>query len=126
MNYFADVQRQSVRESNGQALVWGKKPAIIIAEYQTDQGEIKKNILLASGFWGLSRHFRYLPEVLMSLCWTIPAGFTHALPYFYVVFLSILLVHRAFRDDERCAKKYGKYWDEYCKRVPSKIVPWVY
>jgi len=43
-----------------------------------------------------------------------------------VTFLTILLFDRATRDDKRCRKKYGKYWEEYCRRVPWKIVPGVY
>jgi len=52
--------------------------------------------------------------------------FGSVLPYFYVAFLTILLVHRAGRDDLRCAKKYGQYWAEYCRQVPHRIVPGVY
>jgi len=47
------------------------------------------------------------------------------MPFFYVIFLTILLVHRAFRDDEKCSKKYGRHWEEYCKAVPYKIIPGV-
>jgi 7-dehydrocholesterol reductase len=36
-----------------------------------------------------------------------------------------LLTDRAYRDDDRCQKKYGKYWDQYCEAVPYKIVPGV-
>ena len=30
------------------------------------------------------------------------------------------------RDDERCRGKYTTYWEQYCKRVPYKILPYVY
>ena len=53
-------------------------------------------------------------------------GHVHRLPYFYVVYLTILLVDRSGRDDVRCRQKYGPYWDEYCRRVPSKIIPGIY
>ncbi|MDI1353199.1 MAG: hypothetical protein PSV35_10615 [bacterium] len=43
-------------------------------------------------------------------------------PYFYVSFLTILLVDRAFRDDQRCARTYGHYWQQYCEIVPYKIM----
>ena len=46
---------------------------------------------------------------------------THELPYFYVVYLTILLVDRSGRDDVRCRQTYGPYWDESCRRVPPKI-----
>lgn len=58
--------------------------------------------------------------------WTVPGLFSHGLQYFYVVFLTLLLLDRAFRDDARCAAKYGKYWNQYCKAVPYKVVPYVF
>lgn len=125
-NYFADRQRQLVRETGGQCLVWGKSPELIVANYKTERGDSMQSLLLLSGFWGLSRHFHYVPEVLAAFCWSLPAGFSYGLPYFYVMFLAILLTHRAIRDDKRCAKKYGKYWEAYCERVPSKIIPGIY
>ena len=41
-------------------------------------------------------------------------------------FLTILLTDRATRDDKRCRKKYGSSWEEYCRRVPWKIIPGIY
>jgi 7-dehydrocholesterol reductase len=67
-----------------------------------------------------------VPELALALAWTVPVGTTHALPYFYFVFLTILLVDRAGRDDRRCADKYGPAWAEYRRAVPYKIVPGVY
>ena len=46
--------------------------------------------------------------------------------YFYVVYFAVLLVHRELRDEEKCRRKYGKDWDEYTKRVPSRILPGIY
>lgn len=125
INYSADRQRQIVRARQGQCKIWGKAPVITKAAYTTSTGERKQNILLASGWWGLSRHFHYIPEILAAFCWTVPALFTHFLPYFYVVFLTILLADRAFRDDKRCASKYGEDWHRYCQLVPYKIIPYV-
>lgn len=125
-NYDADAQRQRVRETNGECTVWGRKPELIAARYRTSDGEERQNLLLASGWWGLARHFHYVPEVTLSLAWTLPVGFTHALPYFYIVFLSILLFDRSGRDELRCAKKYGEDWVRYRARVRSRIIPLVY
>ncbi len=125
LNYWADRQRQLVRSSNGECKVWGKKPMVTVARYSTEKGESKENLLLASGWWGLSRHFHYVPEVLGAFFWSVPALFTNFLPYFYVVFLAILLTERAFRDDRRCANKYGTDWQRYCKQVPYKIIPYI-
>jgi len=49
--------------------------------------------------------------------------FDRSLPWLYVAFLAILLIHRAWRDDDRCAAKYGADWDAYCARVPYRIIP---
>ncbi|KAH8898136.1 delta(14)-sterol reductase like protein [Thozetella sp. PMI_491] len=46
--------------------------------------------------------------------------------YFYVVYFAVLLVHRAMRDDEKCARKYGEDWEKYKKLVPYRIVPGLY
>lgn len=123
INYFADEQRQKVRATHGNCNVWGKKPEVIVAHYTTAQGEAKQSLLLASGWWGLSRHFHYVPEIMAAFFWTVPALFANVLPYFYVVFLTILLTHRAMRDEQRCLAKYGEHWQAYCKRVPSRIIP---
>ncbi|MGE4574599.1 MULTISPECIES: 7-dehydrocholesterol reductase [Parachlamydia] len=125
INYLADRQRQKVRESDGNCTVWGKKPFLTVANYTTGDGKQKKNILLASGWWGISRHFHYVPEILGAFFWSVPALFANFLPYFYVVFLTILLIERAFRDDRRCALKYGEDWETYCKHVPYKIIPYM-
>lgn len=45
--------------------------------------------------------------------------------YCYVIFLTILLVDRAFRDDLRCGEKYGKYWQQYQSIVPYRLIPGV-
>lgn len=125
VNYFADKQREKVRSTNGNCKVWGKEPRITVATYTTDTGETKQNILLSSGWWGITRHFHYIPEIVGALCWSIPALFTNFAPYFYVLFLATLLLTRAFRDDQRCARKYGEYWEEYCNLVPYKLVPYI-
>lgn len=125
INYFADRQRQRVRATAGSCTVWGKKPLFTVANYKTEHGEHKQNILLTSGWWGISRHFHYLPEIGAAFFWSVPALFDNFLPYFYVIFLTILLFERAFRDDRRCSHKYGDDWQNYCRAVPYKIIPFV-
>jgi 7-dehydrocholesterol reductase len=126
INYEADAQRQRVRATNGATTVWGRPPALIRAPYVTADGAQHESLLLASGWWGVARHFHYVPEILLALAWSLPAGFDHCIPYFYVVYLTILLTDRASRDDRRCRRKYGACWEEYCQRVPWKIIPGVY
>ncbi len=123
VNYWADRQRQLVRATGGDCRIWGKAPVLIRAAYTTEDGVKRENLLLASGFWGISRHFHYVPEILGAFFWTLPVLFTHVLPWFYVIFLTILLTHRAFRDEERCRLKYGDDWKRYSEKVPYRIVP---
>jgi len=126
VNYAADAQRQRVRATNGATTVWRQPPDLIQATYTTADGKQHENLLLTSGWWSVARHFHYVPEIALALAWSLPAGFSHFVPYFYVVYLTILLTDRASRDDQRCHKKYGAAWEEYCKRVPWKIMRGIY
>jgi 7-dehydrocholesterol reductase len=124
-NYDSDHQRYIFRQTNGDCRIWGRQPDKIVAKYVAN-GVAKESLLLVDGWWKISRHFHYVPEILASFFWSVSALDTGLVgPYFYVVFLTILLTDRAFRDDDRCRKKYGKYWTEYCEVVPYKIVPGV-
>ncbi|OGT50690.1 MAG: 7-dehydrocholesterol reductase [Gammaproteobacteria bacterium RIFCSPHIGHO2_12_FULL_42_13] len=125
LNYVADAQRQKVRATQGNCLIFGRTPKLIHATYTDINGAQKQSILLASGFWGISRHFHYLLEIALAFFWTLPALFSHFLPWFYVIFLTLLLTHRAYRDEARCAAKYGLFWQAYCNQVPNKIIPWM-
>ncbi|KAK0063268.1 7-dehydrocholesterol reductase [Biomphalaria pfeifferi] len=122
-NYEADAQKQKVRKTNGDCLIWGKTPDIIRAKYQLENGGIKDSILLASGWWGMSRHFHYIPEIMLALMWTLPALFENLMPYSYVIILTIILTHRSSRDEEKCSSKYGHFWRQYCNKVPYRIIP---
>lgn len=126
INYLADKQRQYVRNKNGECTIWKKKPDLIFANYKTEWGVEKQSLLLASGWWGISRHFHYLPEFLGAFFWCMPAMFNHYLPYFYLTFLFVLLLDRSYRQEKRCALKYGRDWDAYCQRVPFRFIPFVY
>lgn len=82
--------------------------------------------LLVSGWWGLVRHPNYLGDIIMAFAWTFPCGFNHAIPYFYPVFVTFLLVDRELRDEKKNRLKYGTSWDEYCRRVPYRILPKIF
>ncbi|KAI5614375.1 delta(14)-sterol reductase, partial [Silurus asotus] len=82
--------------------------------------------LLVSGWWGFVRHPNYLGDILMALAWSLPCGFSHILPYFYVMYFSVLLVHREARDERQCRAKYGSAWEAYCSQVPYRIIPYIY
>ena len=74
----------------------------------------KQSLLLASGWWGVARHFQYAFELTAAWSWGLLAmGHTNGLlPLFYPAFLTILLVHRALRDEEKCLAKYGADYEK--------------
>lgn len=82
--------------------------------------------LLVSGWWGVVRHPNYLGDLIMALAWSLPCGFSHLLPWYYMIYFIILLVHRDSRDMSDCRRKYGSAWDEYCRTVRYRIIPRVY
>lgn len=90
--------------------------------------ETRESLLLASGWWGAARHMQYTFELMAAWSWGLLANVqTHgALPLLYPSFLTILLIHRAARDEEKCAAKYGKYWAQYTQLVPYSIMPFIY
>lgn len=83
--------------------------------------------LLASGFWGVSRHVNYLGEILMASGLALSLGYPlHPGPWLYPLYYVLLLVPRERDDERRCAQKYGPLWVEYTQRVRWRIVPGIY
>lgn len=82
--------------------------------------------LIISGWWGIARHINYFGDWLMAWAWCLPCGLDDVVPYFYVIYFGILLVHRDMRDNEACREKYGKDWDKYTALVPYRLIPYVY
>lgn len=78
----------------------------------------KGSTLLTGGWWGIARKIHYSADLTMALSWGLVCGFDSFIPYFYFCFFLIHLTHRVTRDMERCKKKYGDDWDEYCRQVP--------
>lgn len=101
-------------KTNPNALIFGKLPVTIGGK------------LLASGYWGLSRHMNYTGDLLLALSFCLPCGIDSSLPYFYFTYLLLLTVHREKRDEERCSLKYKSLWEDYCRYVPYRMVPFVY
>ena len=61
----------------------------------------------------------------MASIWALSCGFSGILPFYYPVFFTIMILHRYFRDVERCKRKYGKDWDRYCEIVKYAFIPYV-
>ena len=82
--------------------------------------------LLIDGWWRFVRKPHYTADILMALSWGLICGFDNVLPYFYVTFFVVMILHRARRDIARCKRKYGKDWDRYTKEVPHLLIPKVF
>ena len=83
--------------------------------------------VLVNGFWGASRHINYLGEITMAVALALSLGHPGVLwPWLYPLYYVALLVPRQIDDDRRCAEKYGPLWREYRRRVPYRIVPYLY
>lgn len=83
--------------------------------------------LLVNGFWGASRHINYLGEILMGTGIALCTGYPGLLwPWLYPLYYVALLFPRQIDDDKRCAQKYGELWKTYLKKVPYRIIPFIY
>jgi len=116
----ANLQKKRFRQDNN-ALIWGKPPKVL----RTSSG---RNLLL-SGWWGVCRHINYTGDLIQAysfgLC-TYPWPFFSLIPFVNGLFLTGVTVQRETRDSNWCKAKYGSDWEEYCKRVPYKMIPYVY
>lgn len=117
---------------------WFKKrlqpPAILRHRYlglwpvQTVRSADGQHELLCGGFWGVSRHVNYLGETLEAVGIVLALGhpWDAWLAWLYPLYYVGLLGTRERDDDWRCRQKYGVLWDEYCRRVPYRIIPYAY
>ncbi|XP_053627966.1 uncharacterized protein [Cherax quadricarinatus] len=125
LNYRIDWEKEHFRAHDGKCSLWGRPVTYIEAQYKSATGH-KYSKLLTSGSWGVARHLNYTLELLLSLAWCLPGLGYGVWPFLYVIFLTVLLVHRVFRDEEKCRAKYGSAWDKYCKEVPYRMIPRVF
>ncbi|CAG8957335.1 hypothetical protein HYFRA_00010759 [Hymenoscyphus fraxineus] len=120
-------QKDLARRTRGDCKIWGKPAKILKVRYKTKDGEEHQSLLLVSGFWGWARHVNYAGDLLLSAMMCAAAGGGgDLLPWTYLIFMGVLLVHRCWRDEERCREKYGPGWIEYCKTVRWVIFPGIY
>ena len=124
-NYEVDRQKEIFKRDKENSIIDGKKAEYLDVKYERD-GKIVDSKLLLSGHWGFSRHTNYTYEILTSGMWSAVGYQYGPVPFMYLLYIIILLVHRIYRDEAKCSKKYGKYWKEYCKLVPYRLVKGVY
>lgn len=119
-------QKDLVRRTKGNCQLWGAPADVLHVSYRTKDGKQHDSILLCSGWWGMARHVNYLGDLILSYSMCAACGTNNLLPWTYAIFMTILLIHRCWRDEERCSKKYGKGWETYCEKVRWVIVPGLY
>ncbi|KAK4203266.1 putative delta(24(24(1)))-sterol reductase [Triangularia verruculosa] len=79
--------------------------------------------ILADGWYGKARKIHYSCDTFFALSWGLITGFESPFPWFYGVFFTIMIAHRAWRDITRCREKYGEAWKEYERQVPYLFIP---
>lgn len=124
-NYEVDRQKEIFKRDKENSIINGEKAKYMDVKYERD-GEVVDSKLLLSGHWGYSRHTNYTYEILTSATWSAVGYQYGPVPFVYLLYIIILLVHRIYRDEAKCSKKYGEYWKEYCKRVPYRLIKGVY
>ena len=72
---------------------------------------------------GYARKIHYTCDLFFALTWGLVTGFSSPFPWFYPLFFAAMISHRAYRDIERCEKKYGEAWQEYKRQVPYLFIP---
>lgn len=106
----ANKQKHTFKVDPG-AAIWGETPRLLGGR------------LLVSGWWGIGRKINYTGELTVYFSIAATAGLSHIGPFLVPLWLLGLLLHRAWRDEQRCSAKYGDLWTEYCRAVPARMLP---
>ncbi|CAG8982124.1 hypothetical protein HYALB_00003216 [Hymenoscyphus albidus] len=81
--------------------------------------------IFCDGWYGMARKVHYSCDLFFALSWGLITGFDSPFPWFYSVFFTVMISHRAMRDVQKCREKYGEAWKEYERRVPYLFIPYV-
>jgi protein-S-isoprenylcysteine O-methyltransferase Ste14 len=115
------------RGANMQKYFFKRNPAKPFLGIVPETIRYGNNALLVNGFWGISRHINYLGEILMASGIILCTGYPGLIwPWLYPLYYVVLLFTRQRDDNKRCALKYGELWKTYEKKVPYRIIPFIY
>ena len=78
---------------------------------------------LTSSTDGYARKIHYTCDLFFALTWGAITGFNSPFPWFYPLFFTCMIIHRAVRDIQKCRAKYGTAWEEYERQVPYLFIP---
>lgn len=125
--WLADLQKAISRSINTTAnRKLTDKVDVLRVKYLDEDLQPQETVLLISGLWSYVRHPNYTFELTTALFWSIPACTVNPISYFYPCCLFIYLVHRMNWTHDKCTLKYGKQWEEYCRMVPYRLIPYFY
>ncbi|XP_053984855.1 delta(14)-sterol reductase TM7SF2 [Hylaeus volcanicus] len=110
------------RISNSQKNEFRKNPLSQSLPHLDTIPTIRGKKLIVSGLWGHVRHPNYLGDIIMWWSISCTSLACDILPYYYAIMCTVLLVHRAIRDNERCKMRYGLAWEQYISRVKYMIL----
>ena len=125
MNYIIDKQKQDFKYYQENMVINNRLCKYLDVKYFVNNKENDSKLLI-DGYWGSVRHLNYTYEIMMSLCWSLVCYKRAILPFLYFLYIITVLIHRIYRDEEKCQQKYGKYWDKYCKVVKYRLIKYVY
>jgi len=79
--------------------------------------------LQTSGIYGIVRHPMYLGDVLWSVGWSIAFNALYALlltPLWLFLRYSLAVL-----EEEKLLEKYGREYEDYMRKVPRRMIPFI-
>jgi len=130
LNWIADTLKRKLRNyllNFENPIYQNQKVKGIRVVYKDSKGEIKQNWLVTSHLFSSTRYPNYFFEISASWFWCCSGeNIKNIFPLLYFIYITVLLVHRTYRDDIKCEKKYKDGWKEYKNRVKYKIIPYIF